>query len=308
MKSSTENSKHSYSLRVIPTVHANEDYFLNGFHSDGGEMLTFRWLKKEKVVGVITFGINSEGQAMSIPKAPFGGFWLKEAISSASLQSFIQTVLAELKNRGAKAVTLTQAPKPYESSSDLINYLLYKDGFKQVRLLSHHFYVGKGKGIKPNEFKIDRLSKEAKKQKLEIHTAAIGNFKFLEAIRKWNSQRGYEVAMDDTRLIQQISQFPERYFLITVCYKSIPVAYTLAVKLTSNSFYYYLSAIDPNSTLKNGGELMLLALFKLAVTEKVSFIDLGSSDLESFPNHPLMFFKSKFANDVSNKITWTKTL
>ena len=66
--------------------------------------------------------------------------------------------------------------------------------------------------------------------------------------------------------------------------------------------------MNPKITLKNGGELILHELFQLAVEQKVDFIDLGSSDLVEGANHSLMFFKSRFGNDISNKITWIKNI
>ena len=140
-----------------------------------------------------------------------------------------------------------------------------------------------------------------------IYCADINNFDFLNDIRNWNSARGYSTLFDEKRLIQQVAEFPDRYFLISILSENQALAHALAVKLVPESLYYYLSAIRPTSNISNGGDLLLQGLFQLAVEQKSDFIDLGSSEVASEINASLMFFKSRFSNDISNKVTWTRS-
>jgi hypothetical protein len=142
---------------------------------------------------------------------------------------------------------------------------------------------------------------------VKVSYGPIQNFGFLQEIKAWNQQRGYSVNFEENRIVQQVSEYPERYFLITIWKNNEQIGYSLGVKLTSNSIYYYQSALNPKVILKNGGDLILHELFQIAVDQKVDFIDLGSSEIPTGVNHSLMFFKSRFANDISNKITWTLT-
>jgi hypothetical protein len=175
-------------------------------------------------------------------------------------------------------------------------------------VLSHQFFLGNKKIKKLVQKEAAKFQKRAKDYRLKISHSSISNFGFFKEMRTWNAQRGYEVKIDENRIVQQVSAYPERYFLITISQNEIAIGYSLAVKLSSDSLYYFLSAINPKTSLKNGGELILIELFQLAVAQKVDFIDLGSSDLEEGANHSLMFFKSRFANDISNKITWIKKI
>jgi hypothetical protein len=86
------------------------------------------------------------------------------------------------------------------------------------------------------------------------------------------------------------------------------MGFALAVKLISDSIYYFLSALDSTTSIKNGGDFLLHGLFLLAREQKVDFIDPGSSETKAGVNHCLMFYKSRFANDIRNKITWEKHL
>ncbi|MBN3520149.1 hypothetical protein JYB62_09050 [Algoriphagus lutimaris] len=298
-----------FELIVQPSDRFIKDYLLSNISVKGKvEALDFFWEKKGKKKAWITFSIDANLVASSLPLTPFGGIFILEKLHSESLLCFIQKVLDTLKNKGVTQIEITGAPKPYEENHDLIGYLLQKQGFELKNMLSHQFFLGRKKIKKWVQQEYSRYQK-----KMNQHHAfsasinSITNFNFLKEIRLWNVERGYEFQLDDNRIIMQVSEYPERYFLISILESETPVAHCLAVKLFSDSIYYFLSAINPNSSLKNGGELLLANLFKLANDEKVKFIDLGSSDLGDEINHPLMFFKSKFANDISNKETWVKS-
>lgn len=296
-----------YNLRVATSVDQTCDYFLPQAGVVDGEFLDFIWEKKGKIKARIAFSI-SNNEARSFPKVPFGGIWCDEKLGSSALDNFIEAIIKELKIREIKFISIIQPPKPYVSPSDLINYLLFKKGFKQEEVIHYQFFVGKKK-IK-NFIEKDPNDSNLKKHTTGISIAhhSISSFGFLKEMRQWNEKRGYKVSMDENRLIQQVSVFPERYFLISLKKENEIIGYALAVKLTSNSIYYAMSATNPELNMSNGGELIVGELFKLATKLKVDFIDLGSSDLEPGANHSLMFFKSKFSNESSNKIVWTKEL
>lgn len=287
----------------------DKEYFLSNFQSESyQDQLDFIWDKNQKAKASITFAISKTGEAVSLPQAPFGGFWIHDSLTSSSLEAFILAIIEEMSHRGIQSISLTQSPKPYESQFDLINYLLFKNGFEQTKVLSHHFFLGKKKIKKLVQMESVKLQKKSRNLGLKINHSPISNFGFLKDIRLWNTQKGYEVAIDENRIVQQVSEYPDRYFLITIRKNDEAIGYSLGVKLTSDSLYYFLSATNPKTFIKNGGELILNELFQLAVEQKVNFIDLGSSDLEEGANHSLMFFKSRFSNDISNKITWLKTI
>jgi hypothetical protein len=298
-----------HELRVVSSLKEEKDFFLgNTLIGDCQDQLDFIWEKKKKTKALITFAITKTGEAISIPKSPFGGFWIVDSLSSASLESFILAVVEDLSHRGVKSITLSQAPKPYEPQTDLINYLLGKCGFEQAKVLSHHFFIGKKKIKKQTQKESSKIQSNRKNADIKVSHSSISNFGFLKYIKSWNTQKGYEVTLDENRIVQQVSEYPNRYFLITLSKNGQAIGYSLSVKLTGNSLYYFLSAINPQIPVKNGGDLILNELFQLAVEQKVEFVDLGTSDLDEEVNHKLMFFKSRFSNDISNKITWVKTI
>ncbi|WP_225586779.1 hypothetical protein [Algoriphagus sp. Y33] len=309
MESFKKDISEHHELRVVSALKEDKDYFLSNTPSDAyQDQLDFIWEKKQKPKAIITFAISKRGEAVSLPQSPFGGLWIHDGLSSASLEAFILAIVEEMNHRSVHTISITQSPKPYEPQVDLINYLLFKSGFEHKKVLSHHVFIGKKKIKKLVQKESMKIQKKSKSSGLKTSHSSISNFGFLKEIRSWNAQKGYEVAIDENRIVQQVSEYPDRYFLITLSKDGQAIGYSLCVKLTSDSLYYFLSAINPKIPVKIGGELILNELFQLAVEQKVSFIDLGSSDLEEGANHSLMFFKSRFSNDICNKITWDKKL
>jgi hypothetical protein len=296
----------SHELKVVNASQVRSTYFLQQCRTDGyQEQLDFQWLKKGKIRASITFAIATDGgKAVSLPKSPFGGIWVEGVISSNSLEEFIQEIIKELKYRGISQIEIIQAPKPYEGNADLINYLLFKNGFLQEEILSHQFFIGKNKIKNFLQKELSGIRKKSKELGLRIYSGAILNFSFLQEINNWNLQRGYLTKVEEDRLIRQVSEFPDRYFLLSVIKNNRAVAHSLCVLLQPDSLYYFLSGIDPKAELKSCGDFVLLGIFQLAKNLKVDFIDLGSFDLPNEVNHNLMFFKSRFSNDISNKISW----
>ncbi|SEG07566.1 hypothetical protein [Algoriphagus boritolerans] len=309
MEPYNKGKSEAHELVVVSSLGERDSYFLRNCGTMGfPSQLDFRWMKKGKIKASLTLAISDNYEAISLPQSPFGGIWTEENISSVSLEGFIQAVIIELRQRRISSIKIIQPPKPYESNFDLINYLLFKLGFKQVSILSHQFFIGKKKIKRLVQNEGAKYLAKSKELGLKIRMGSIQNFGFLQEIKTWNQARGYAILFDETRLISQVSDFPERYFLISIYKEGIAMAHALGVKLQPDSIYYFLSGTLPKANIKNLGEMCLFQLFQLASDQKLNFVDLGSSDLDSEVNHSLIFFKSRFSNDISNKVTWTLNL
>lgn len=298
-----------YELVVVSSGGDPSVYFLRNCETVGfPEQLDFKWVKKGKTKVSLTLAISKDLEAVSLPQSPFGGIWIEESLTSAALEGFIKAVINDLRHRGISKVKIVQPPKPYESHLELINYLLFKLGFVQESVLSHQFFIGKKKIKKLVQRESAKYTSKCKESGVKVRVGSIQNFGFLQDMKIWNQARGYDILFDEKRLITQVSEFPERYFLISLIKDGKAIAHTLGVKLIPDSIYYFLSATLPKCPVKNLGELCLFQLFQLALDQKLNFIDLGSSDSLSGANHSLIFFKSRFSNDISNKVTWTLNL
>lgn len=292
-------------FRVIDPLKSGKPYFLlDVYPKGGGQLFEYQWVKKEKVRAYSQVILSNSGEAISLPGLPFGGIWTDGMIKTDELEQFIGELIEDLRKKSCVSLSLIQSPKPYEPLAPLIDSILHKVGFVQESVQSHQFFMGKKK-IKNIAEDFKEKSKLAKKEPdLSVFMGKILNFNFLQEIKKWNSERGYQVTFDESRLIQQVSEFPERYSQISILHKNKPVAHALAVKLVPESLYYFLSAIYPGAKVSNLGDRIIQSLFRLASEQKAEFIDLGSSETNGGINHSLMFFKSRFSNDISNKVTW----
>jgi len=302
----SETATFDSAFQVLESNGQPKDYFLANIPVKGIQYLDFVSQKKGKTTVWITIGITANLEAMSLPNAPFGGFWFEKGLNSIVLEEFLKSVIEDLQRRGVKRLTINQPPKAYVLQSDLVNYLLFKAGFKLKNVLSHQFFCGAKKIKKFLDSESPKIRKQMKENGLVANHKPISNFDFLKKIKQWNTSKGYEFTVNEANLIQQVSDYPERYFLISLQKGEQIIGYALAVFLTTNSVYYYLSALDSCKEAKGGGDFILLELFLLAREKKVDFIDLGSSDNGDLANHNLIFFKSRFSNEIANKISWSK--
>lgn len=297
----------SVEIQISEFAPVDHPYFLlNSGSASDTQQLTFRLLKKDKLKAIFYIAVQPNREAVSLPNLPFGGVWIPSQIHSDELQFFVREILKELQLRNCLSVKIVQPPKPYEKYSELIGNVLFKEGFIPEVVHSHQFFLGKKRLRTEVKAFSDKNKKSLQSLELSVKKGPVQNFNFLNDIRYWNSQKGYLILFDEKRLIHQVSEFPERYFQIDLIQKGEAVAHALAVRLLPDSMYYYLSAIRPDSNISNGGDLLLQSLFQLAAEQKSEFIDLGSSEFNSGINSGLMFFKSRFSNDVSNKVTWTR--
>ncbi len=283
----------------------SHDYFLHNIKPDSAiSYLHGLLLKKNQVKAEIFLSIGKNMEAHSLLDSPFGGFWTQDNLSAEAISFFINRLVGALAERGVVAFSVTQPPKVYCLQSDLLSYLLFSANFKLVKVMSHQVFCGKKKLKGFSDLLVNKYVKKLKKFGFNITTGKIQNFGFLQDISQWNQSRGYNSNITEVKLVKQVSSFPERYHLISIYQYGQAVGHVLAVKLTSDSLYYFLSGINPKNQHSLTGELMMTYLIKLAVDQKVAFLDFGTSDLGKEPNYNLMFFKSKYAHEYSNKFTW----
>ncbi|SNS62211.1 hypothetical protein SAMN06295967_11439 [Belliella buryatensis] len=303
------NSLDHYNFTLSEARDEQHDYFLQVFKPHDAKLfLLGRIWKKDQEKAFLFISIDANEFACSLPNLPFGGLWTHESIPSDVLEGFISFLLDSLLQLQVKRFAVTQAPAAYGNQADLFSYLLFKSGFDLENVLNHQILCGKKRIKKWLTQNFTKLYKKAKENKFNVTTGNIQSFTFLEEITTWKDDRGHKQPLDENRLIQQVSTYPERYFVITVLHDGKAVAHALAVKLTSESLYYFYSAINPKNQLRLTGQLMMAYLLKLSVEQKVSLLDLGSSEANDEPNHKLIYFKNKYADTYWNKSTWIKSL
>jgi hypothetical protein len=304
-----KNSLEHYSFTLSEVRDEQHDYFLQEFKPNDAKLfLVGRIWKKDQEKASLFISIDENDFANSLPNLPFGGLWTQESISSDVLGEFISFLLDSLSQLRVKKIAITQAPAAYGNQADLFSYLLFKSGFGLENLLNHQVLCGKKRIKKWLTQNFNKLHKKAKENKFNVTTGNIQSFTFLEEIAAWKEDRGHKQPLDENRLIQQVSTYPERYFVITVLHNGTAVAHALAVKLTGDSLYYFYSAINPKNQLRLTGQLMMVYLLKLAAEQKVGLLDLGSSESNDEPNHKLIYFKNKYTDAFCNKPTWVKVL
>jgi hypothetical protein len=283
------------------------DYFLMNFRPAEGTYYQMALLKGGKQRLVMQVAVNAEGEAISLPNIPFGGMWISGTPTPSSLFLFLVEIEKALLAKGVVSLKVIQPPVCYEKHSDILGYFLKTSGFQLTTILNHQIFAGKKKIQKQASQLKNKFAPKIKQLGLTVTRSSFVNFDFLRDIKRWNVQRGYQIKFAEEQLLLQLSEYPERFTVISVLKDQAAIGHAFAVRLTANSIYYFLAATNPDMQHKVTGEVILSTLFELAAEQKADFIDLGSSDLDGKPNLSLIFFKSKFANAFQNKNIWEKS-
>lgn len=285
-------------------THLQEDYFLTGFAPR--PLFKASLFKKGVLRAYCYLHLSQEARAISLPQLPFGGIWILKQVNFELLEEWVAFIQLEVSRLNCQSLTFIQPPTAYEPFSDGIQYLLSKMGFTLDSLLNHQLLLGKEAMQQANcHFFSNKIMTDPQ---ISIRTEQFEGLEPLERILRWNQLKGYSPTLSLERLSTQISQFPQRYYLISIHHQGKAVAHSVALQLTARSLFYAYSGFEPQAKIKNLGACMLEQLITLGLDLNVDFLDLGSSDLGTQANHSLIFFKSKFANAYQNKTAWTKQL
>lgn len=246
--------------------------------------------------------VNEEGKAISIPHASFGGIWTEQTFHPETFQNFIEHCLLKLKSLGVVELLIKQAPRPYCSQSEEIMYLLFKLGFVVRDLSNHHILEGRKKLKKSFKDGFPKYQSKAKQANLKMTCGNIQSLNFLQEMFDLNRATLQSLPVDESQLIRWISAFPERHFVNSVFVEGKPSGHALTVKVTSNGLFSMMMSYNPKNKHKLTGDLLMMNQIKLAVEQKVDFLDFGTSDSGGMPLHGLAFFKSKFSNVTHNQV------
>jgi hypothetical protein len=296
----------SYQITISSPPWKDEDFlFHHAVLFENTEIYKCCLLKKDKTAVKIFFAVSGR-QIISLPDAPFGGFWSEQPFSAVAFLDFIKHLSAFFKKKGFQSMSIIQAPCLIEPKSEYFEYLLSQVSFQPTSTLYH--LMSKGKQIIAEKAQYltlnyaDRMCRHHFTFKIDL----VLDCKFLQKITEWNLKRGYAITWSAEKLEKDIQSFPSKYYVITVFRGDEPVGYVLAVRLSTSQLYYFLSAINPENQYVYTGEFLMMGLFQLAASLEIDTLDLGSSQLGSIPNFSLLHFKKRFSNAGGNKVTWTK--
>jgi hypothetical protein len=266
---------------------------------------------RKTVEGIVHYHINSEGEAKSPYRSPYGSYIFSERVSEKLLSEFVEFTECKLREEAVQRVSLKNPPEVYTpQQSALLNKVLLKSGYT-IETVETSAVIS----IRDHSF--DTILHRSRKSRLKkCHDQ---RFSFMswplsrvpevyDFINACRSEKGYTLSMSMIDLQHVVNAFPNVFLLHVVMDGNHLVAASISIHVTKNVLYtfYYdhakkYDAVSPVVFLCEG-------LFNYCRQGKIDLLDLGTANIGGKPNLPLLNFKLSLGAQPSRKLTFVKNL
>ncbi|MEP1095472.1 MAG: GNAT family N-acetyltransferase [Cyclobacteriaceae bacterium] len=243
-----------------------------------------------------------QGLAISIPRSPFGSFFLKDNCELDVFLSFVNQVKNDLKSRGVSHLNLIHPPKNY--TGYIREDWLASAGFaKKFSDINQHIPLHSNWEDEIHEMQRRKLTAlenegfEFKKMDADELEKAHQFVKVCRIAQELSINISYEI-------LKQLSDQTEAYDLFGVFRDNKISALCIAARVTKKTAYYYLPATSP--MFRSQSPMVLLIAGMVAYYRSAGFesFDLGISSIEGRPQETLRIFKERMGASELTKTSW----
>lgn len=271
-------------------------------------LLLFQLLdrKTDKIVAHLPVFLDENGKAYSPGKAPFGSVQLTVQLPETILADFLMLVkryLLEVKN--CRIMQIKSYPFAYApASSAKLTDLLLKQNFSVTHSeINHHITVEDNSlEVKLHPSARRRLQKCRKNGFVfqEENAKALPEiWSFINACRL---ERHHEPPLAFEKLMDLFQKFPQHFRIFSVREQNKLAAATIAVRINNQILYNFYPASPILYNTFSPVILLNEGLYEICKQEGIEILDLGTSNLPSGPNFPLITFKKHLGGEPTLKL------
>ncbi|MBK0402020.1 GNAT family N-acetyltransferase [Adhaeribacter sp. BT258] len=274
------------------------------------EQLIFQLLdqKTNKIAAHLPFFLDGKGLAYSPGKAPFGSVQFKKRLPEEVLAEFLlhaKRYLLEQKN--CRNIQIKSYPFAYAThESAVLTDIFLKQGFRVSHSeINHHIAITEA----PFETKLHPSARR------RLHKCVKNGFAFQEEevkilpevwnfIRDCRLERNYEPPMPLKKLAALFQDFPQDFRLFSVRHQNELAAATIAVRINGQTLYNFYPANPLRFNAFSPVVFLTEGLYEVCQQEYFETLDLGTSNLPTGPNFPLIAFKKHLGGEPTLKLTF----
>ncbi len=253
--------------------------------------------------------LHMDGDKTQSPfRAPFGFIEFLTDIIDSELTVFFSLIEADLKVRGIKKIELKSYPEVYDSRFSLAETVLKQLHYTVSHEVSSVIPVDRKPFVK--KIKISERQKLIKAEKLfsfeklkntQLHEV----YAFIEGCRRERDQR---LSLSFSDLEKTVKTFPKNFQLYRVYDGSDTAAAAIVIKVSKEILYTFYYAHARKFDKVSPVVLLISSLYKLAQTQGIELIDLGTSMVNGKVNRSLLHFKKSIGGESNRKILFEKVL
>ncbi len=245
--------------------------------------------------------VSLEGKAaISIPRSPFGSFFVKDSCSADEFLLFLDEIKKDLGQRGITEIEITHPPAIYEDYVD--QNWLEKVGFQhEYADISQHIPLDlewhesihemqrrKLISLESEGFIFQKMSPE------DLETA----HQFVEVCRL-TQELSINITYDR---LKQLSDSTGAYDIFGVFRDGKISSLCIAVRVTNKIAYYYLPATSPMFRSQSPMVSLIAGMVAYYRSQGYEHFDLGISSVQGKPQESLRIFKERMGAVQSEKI------
>lgn len=274
----------------------------------------FLLFRKPEMLAIATlcFVSNSDGNWISLPKAPFGGVIPNSRLEKNEVIFLLTSAENFIKNHGGEKIIMISPPEKYDViSNGVLQYCYAKEDYIPVKHQRNHFITVTEKPfearIKTQELRRLKKCVEAGFKVIqETDSQAVAAFNAMKLMRE---ELGYTTSITSAEFKKLLEVFPGQIRLFTVYDSSKPIAVSITVRVNERVIYSFLSGYEKGYRQFSPTIMLLKKAYEICQDENIAILDLGISvDHHGYEKSSLIRFKENLGAQECRKITWEKVL
>lgn len=318
-KKSVYTVNEKYELRINHFIECESSIFFNRvefftMHSASASDIYAQLVRKSdgSVYGTVAMYEETIDQFSSPKNGTFGGFEVSESLDFKTQEQFILTVLAVLKNSGARYVRFKLAPTSHapEHISAFLNIFIRNGGCIAAVELNYDQKVDSRSFLERIDYGNQKRIRKALRNGYSCHKEPAENISLVyQVIRENRERKGIPMSMSFEDLQKTAAKFKDRFHFFSVkAPNATMVASAVCIEIAPAIMYvFYWGEIDG---LSNYSPVALLAstIYDYCQQQGYELLDAGISTDLGEPNYGLIRFKENLGFRPSAKLIVEMTL
>ncbi len=276
----------------FPLLYYNSSYLKSQNHSD---LVCF-----ENKHFFLPVSIEQDA-AISIPRSPFGSFFVKDSTKTDQFPNFIDQVRHELKDRSISSLKVIHPAAIYDhfvtadhllnagfqkDFDDINQYIPLKSGWLED---IHDMQKRKLASLKDEGFSFRKMESS------ELQVA----HQFVEVCRL-TQELSINISYEQ---LKELSDQTGAYDIFGVFRSEKISALCISARVTEKTAYYYLPATSPLFRSQSPMVLLITGMVEYYQSQRCDYFDLGVSSVEGKPQESLRIFKERMGAIQGEKST-----
>ncbi len=259
-------------------------------------------LRGEQVVGQIFFTQEND-QAISLPKAPFGGMEWYDDFTEDELKQWLDLIQGHLAPKITNLL-LKNPASIYDKNLEMVELVLAQRGTQIEQAINHHIPI---KNVELPSFAPmqQRRWRKCQQAGFKFSQEPISQVEIVyQFILNARHDKNIPVNISYQQLQKNLKAMPTSYTFFTVKHNQEIIAATVAICVNQHVLYHFLPASLTSYNVFSPMVFLLGNLYQYAQQNLYQYIDLGVSTLNHAPQTSLIDFKERIGGVPTTKTTW----